>query len=189
MGTKSCLRRTSVTYAQDALAFHESPRPSPMSNPTDQRARTGAHPVLDGQFADDFHRWYSGFTRASDPTRARSVAPPPRSVPLSRTAGPDQVSPKRAHAWRHLNVQPGEWAGVASAGADRLPHSATLRHHFYTKSCLSGIPGGGHTGNLRRRSRRPPKPGPGPGRGGTNVAAVLIARDDPPGTTRADRRA
>jgi hypothetical protein len=27
-----------------------------------------------------------------------------------------------------------------------------------------------------------PRPGPGPGRGGKNVAAVLIARDDPPGT-------
>ena len=27
-----------------------------------------------------------------------------------------------------------------------------------------------------------PRPGPGPGRGGKNAAAVLIARDDPPGT-------
>src|SRR5208337_5117106 len=37
-------------------------------------------------------------------------------------------------------------------------------------------------------------PGPGPGRGGTTAAAVLIARDDPPGpsvtgTPQADQRA
>ena len=40
-------------------------------------------------------------------------------------------------------------------------------------------------GGLRgciRRSRQSPPAGPGPGRGCKNAAAVLIARDDPPGT-------
>ena len=139
MGTKSCLRRTSVTYAQDALAFHESPPPLADVEPDGSQARTGAHPVLDGQFADDFSPLVPRL-HPSIRSHEGSQRSLPRFVPLSRTAGPDQVSPKRAHAWRHLNVQPGEWAGVASAGTDRLPHSATLRQSFLYEVMPFGHP-------------------------------------------------
>ncbi len=50
MGTKSCLRRTSVTYAQDALAFYESPLPLADVEPDGSQARnadkvTGSSPA------------------------------------------------------------------------------------------------------------------------------------------------
>ena len=75
-----------ATDGNSAVLSLLSPLAVPLLLKPQDRAR-----VLNGQLAGDFHRWYPGVTRASDPTRPRGVASPDlsrsRDQPAKRRRG------------------------------------------------------------------------------------------------------